>query len=180
MGESFWNIFCKKRGWEIWECSALRRDSSEWNLINVCKYLMEENEDEGARLFSVVPTDRTRDNGHKLKDMKSRLNTRDCFLTMRVVKHWQGLHREFLDSPSVEAVNSWLAPALSYVLWLTLLEWMGWTTRPQEVPSILNHSVVLCDSESVTNRVLDTLILVQEQEDHICNEKFSLQDEFST
>lgn len=67
---------------------------------------MEENEDEEARLFSVVLTDRIRDNGHKLKDMKSHLNTRDCFLTMQVVKHWQGLHREFLESPSVEAVNS--------------------------------------------------------------------------
>ncbi|KAK4824227.1 hypothetical protein QYF61_012201, partial [Mycteria americana] len=34
--------------------------------INVCKYLMEGNE-EGTRLFSVVPTGRTRGNGHKLK-----------------------------------------------------------------------------------------------------------------
>lgn len=35
-----------------------------------------EYEVEGAIPFSVVPTDRTRDNGHKLKTRKSYLNTR--------------------------------------------------------------------------------------------------------
>lgn len=47
------------------------------NLTNVRRYLMEGNEEVGARLFSVVICDRTR--GHKLKHMKLYLNTRDLF-----------------------------------------------------------------------------------------------------
>lgn len=39
-------------------------------LIHVCKYLMEfECKEEGARLFSVVPSERTRSNVHKLKEI---------------------------------------------------------------------------------------------------------------
>lgn len=37
------------------------------DLINVLKSLMGRNEEEEARLFSVVPTDKTKVNGHKLK-----------------------------------------------------------------------------------------------------------------
>jgi len=34
------------------------------DLLHLCKYLMGGNEDEGARPFSVVPTDRPRGCGH--------------------------------------------------------------------------------------------------------------------
>ena len=40
------------------------------NLVNMYKCLMEGIGDEGGRLFSVVPSDRTRENGLKLKPMK--------------------------------------------------------------------------------------------------------------
>jgi len=43
------------------------------NLINLYKYLLGGNEEEADRLFSVVPTERTRDNGHILKTMKFHL-----------------------------------------------------------------------------------------------------------
>jgi len=43
------------------------------DLINGYKYPMGGNEEERARLFSVVPTDRT--TGHKLKARKLNLNT---------------------------------------------------------------------------------------------------------
>jgi len=36
----------------------------------VYKYLTGSTEEEGARLFSVMPTDQTRSNGHKLKNRK--------------------------------------------------------------------------------------------------------------
>jgi len=41
------------------------------NLINVYKYLASRNEEEGDRLFSVVPSDKTRGNVHKLKHRNS-------------------------------------------------------------------------------------------------------------
>ena len=61
------------------------------DLIHVYKYLMGGNGEEGARLFLVVPVDRTRGNGHKQKHMKFHLNTRKYFFTVRVVKHWNRL-----------------------------------------------------------------------------------------
>lgn len=50
------------------------------HIISVYEYLMEENEDEGARLFSVALSDRTRVNEYKLKHMKFHLNIRKNFL----------------------------------------------------------------------------------------------------
>ena len=47
------------------------------------KYLMGENEEEGASLFSTVPTDRTRGDGHKLKYMKFHLTQEYPFFTVR-------------------------------------------------------------------------------------------------
>lgn len=62
-------------------------------------YLIGGKEDERARLFSVVPTDRTRGNGHKLKTVK--LNTRKHFFTVRVTEHWNRSPRFVLEPPSL-------------------------------------------------------------------------------
>ena len=62
---------------------------------------MEGNEEQGVRLFSVVPSDRTRCNGHELKHMKIHLDTRKHFFTVRVTEHWHRLPREVVESPSV-------------------------------------------------------------------------------
>lgn len=43
---------------------------AQQDLINTHKYLRGRNEDEGVRLFAVLPPDRTRGNGHKLEHMK--------------------------------------------------------------------------------------------------------------
>jgi len=40
----------------------------EWDLNSAYKYLMGGNQDDGARFFSVVPSDRTRANEQKLED----------------------------------------------------------------------------------------------------------------
>jgi len=81
---------------------SLKKRRLRGDLRNAYKYLKGGCQDDGAKLFPLVPSDRTRGNGHKLKPKKFQLNTRKNFFTLRVTEPWPRLPREGPESPSMD------------------------------------------------------------------------------
>jgi len=86
------------------------------DLIAAFPYLKEAYEKDGDRLFSRACCDRTRSNSFKLREGTFRLGIRKKFFTARVVKHWNRLHREVVEAPSVETFRVKLDRALSNLI----------------------------------------------------------------